>query len=298
MIHSAASLKARINNYAKDNGISPQVVMQNFFFERFLERLSRSEFKDNFIVKGGLLIASLVGIDTRSTMDLDVTLRKLNLTEDGVRNTLESIMNQAVGDNVVFDFKSIKPIRATDKYGGFCVKFNAKYEHMSIPLSIDISTGDIITPNPVIYCFPTIFGDNVDIVLNGYNIETILAEKVETIISRGIFSTRPRDNYDIYILCKTKSYNISLFLDALVATAQHRGSYAVFENVGGILDSIEYSKNLQEGWVKYQNQFSYAENISYVDTILTLRELLKDYIHVNITKPSPNLNSGDKMNLF
>ena len=163
MSSKAMSLKARIKNYAKDKHIAAQVVLQNYMFERFLARLSQSEYRDKFVIKGGMLIASIVGLDIRSTMDLDTTLRGLPLTEEKVLEAVGNIIRIDLEDEVTFETVSINTIRKDDNYGGFCVRINAIFDTMLIPLSIDVSTGDIITPGAILYEFGGIFDENVQI---------------------------------------------------------------------------------------------------------------------------------------
>ena len=274
MSSKAMSLKAKIRNYAKDNRIAAQVVLQNYMFERFLARLSQSEYKDKFVIKGGMLIAAIVGLNTRSTMDLDTTLKGLPLTEAKVLEAIEIVSKIDVGDEVSFDTVSIGPIRRDDPYGGFCVRINARYDTIVTPLSIDVSTGDVITPGAVLYEFGGIFDKEVCINLWGYNIETVMAEKVETILSRGVFNTRPRDYYDTYILSTTQHYDKRLFEDALKATAEQRGSAEKIVNRIGIIEAISESSDLQILWKKYQQKFSYAGEIEYADIISALRKVL------------------------
>ena len=274
MSSKAMSLKAKIRNYAKDNRIAAQVVLQNYMFERFLARLSQSEYRDKFVIKGGMLIAAIVGLDTRSTMDLDTTLKGLPLTEAKVLEAVGVVSKIDLGDEVSFETVSIDPIRKDDPYGGFCVRINARYDTIVTPLSIDVSTGDVITPGAVLYEFGGIFDEEVSISLWGYNIETVMAEKVETILSRGVFNTRPRDYYDAYILSTTQVYDKRLFEDALKATAEHRGSAEKIVERIGIIEVISESSDLQSLWKKYQQKFSYAEEIEYADIIKALRKLL------------------------
>lgn len=274
MSSRAMSLKAKIKNYAKDNSIAAQVVLQNYMFERFLARLSFSSYKEKFVVKGGMLIAAIVGLDTRSTMDLDTTLRTLSLSEGKIRIVLNEIFEIDLDDDVHFDIISVEPIRKDDIYGGYCVRLNALFDTITTPLSIDISTGDIITPEPIEYEFNGIFDDELSIKLWGYNIETVLAEKAETILSRGVFSTRPRDFYDVYILVTTQNYDRDTFLKALEATSIHRGSKDKIKDISAILEVISNNESLKNQWAKYQKQFSYARDISYEDTIETLKKLV------------------------
>ncbi|MDO5417662.1 MAG: nucleotidyl transferase AbiEii/AbiGii toxin family protein [Lachnospiraceae bacterium] len=274
MSSKAMSLKAKIKNYAKSNNIAAQVVLQNYMFERFLARLSESDYSEKFVIKGGMLIAAIVGLDTRATMDLDTTLKNLPLVEDKVIEAVENICNIKLEDDVAFETVSIGPIRKDDRYGGFCVRLNAIYDTIMTPLSIDVSTGDVMTPSAVQYEFGGIFDDEVCIKLWGYNIETVMAEKVETILSRGIFSTRPRDYYDIYILSTTQSYNKKLFREALKATSIHRGSDENIKDTDTIIRMIANSKELQDMWVKYQKKFAYASEITYEQIMDVLKKIV------------------------
>lgn len=265
MSSKAMSLKGKIKNYAKTKSIAAQVVLQNYMFERFLARLSMSEYQDKFVVKGGMLIAAIVGLDTRSTMDLDTTLRNLPLTKEKIMEAIESVCKISLEDDVIFEVKSISPIRKDDRYGGFCVRLDAIYDTIVTPLSIDVSTGDVITPNAVEYEFGGIFDEEVRIKLWGYNIESVMAEKVETILSRGIFNTRPRDFYDVYILGTTQNYDKKIFLEALEATAVHRGSSDQITNKTGIINKLSENEDLIQIWEKYRKKFSYASGIQYSD---------------------------------
>lgn len=275
MSGKAMGLKAKIKKYAKSNNIAAQVVLQNYMFERFLERLSQSEYSEKFVIKGGMLIAAIVGLDTRSTMDLDTTLKNLPLTEEKVREAVEDICSINLEDEVIFDKVSILTIRKNDIYGGFCVRLNAVYDTIITPLSIDISSGDVITPSAVQYEFRGIFDDKVQIKLWGYNIETVMAEKAETILNRSIFNTRPRDYYDIYILSTTQKYDKSVFKEALTATAAHRGSAENIADINTIIAQISDSEDLKSMWVKYQKKFVYAQDIAYGQLIDALKQLLQ-----------------------
>lgn len=275
MSSKAMSLKGKIKNYAKSNHIAAQVVLQNYMFECFLSRLSVSVYCDKFVVKGGMLIAAIVGLDIRSTMDLDTTLRDLPLTEEQITEAFNVICKIDENDDVIFSVKSIAPIRKDDVYGGYRVRLEAVYDTILTPLFIDVSTGDIITPGAVKYEFSGIFDDNLKISLWGYNIETVMAEKMETILSRGVFNTRPRDYYDIYILGSTQEFDRDIFRDALKATAQHRGSLAKLADVEGILKQISESAELRDMWRKYQNKFAYARDISYGSVMEVVGEMAR-----------------------
>ena len=236
MSSKAISLKGKIKNYAKSKSIAAQVVLQNYMFERFLARLSMSDYCEKFVVKGGILIAAIVGLDTRSTMDLDTTLRNLPLTEENIIEAVGSVCKISLDDDVMFEVKSIAPIRKDDRYGGFRVSLDAIYDTIVTPLSIDVSTGDVITPDAIEYEFSGIFDEEIIIKLWGYNIESVMAEKVETILSRGIFNTRPRDFYDVYILGTTHKYDKKRCMEALKSPAIRRGSSEQIAEKNGIIE--------------------------------------------------------------
>ena len=271
----AMSLKAKIRNIAKQKNIPAQVILQNYMFERLLVRLSMSEYKERFVLKGGMLVAAIVGLDNRATMDMDTTLKNLPLTPGAIRTALEDICNISCEDDVSFDVEKIAPIREDDLYGGYRVMLNAKFETLVTPLSIDVSTGDVITPNAIPYTFTEIFNDDVSYELWAYNIETVMAEKVETILRRGVFNTRPRDFYDVYILTTTQEYDKTLFADALKATAKHRGTTNQIADISSILKNIEESSELKSRWDKYRKQFTYAKEIEYASILETLNNLIK-----------------------
>lgn len=270
---NATSLKAKIRNLAKQKNIPAQVLLQNYMFERLLVRLSQSEHRDRFVLKGGMLVAAIVGLDHRATMDLDTTLRGLPLTETAIRSALDSICSVPLDDGVSFSVKSIGQIRQDDVYGGYRVSLEAVLETMRVPMSIDVTTGDAITPAAIRYRFSEMFNADKSFELWAYNIETVLAEKAETILRRGVFNTRPRDYYDAYILAGTQAYDPVLFAEALKATAEHRGTLEQIKNVDGILADIESSAQLQEMWEKYRKQFSYASEISWGAIVAQLRKL-------------------------
>ena len=271
----AMSLKAKIRNIAKQKNIPAQVILQNYMFERLLVRLSVSEYKEKFVLKGGMLVAAIVGLDNRATMDMDTTLRNLPLTPEAIRSALEDACDIAFDDGVVFEIGTISPIREDDIYGGYRVMLNAKFDTLLTPLSIDVSTGDAITPHAVQYSFSEIFDDEKSYELWAYNIETVVAEKVETILRRGVFNTRPRDFYDAYILTTTQKFDKAVFADALKATADHRGTTQQISDVFDILHNIEESPELKTMWDKYRKQFAYAKDITYEQIMDSIKTLLK-----------------------
>ena len=271
----AMSLKAKIRNIAKQKNIPAQVILQNYMFERLLVRLSASEYKEKFVLKGGMLVAAIVGLDNRATMDMDTTLKNLPLTPEAIRSALEDVCDIAFDDGVVFEIGTISPIREDDIYGGYRVMLNAKFDTLLTPLSIDVSTGDAITPHAVQYNFSEIFDDEKSYELWAYNIETVMAEKVETILRRGVFNTRPRDFYDAYILTTTQQFDKAVFVDALSATASHRGTAQQIADVSSILHNIEESPELKTMWDKYRKQFAYAADIEYGQIMAVLKTLME-----------------------
>lgn len=271
----AMSLKAKIRNIAKQKNIPAQVILQNYMFERLLVRLSASEYKEKFVLKGGMLVAAIVGLDNRATMDLDTTLKNLPLTPEAIRSALEQICATPFDDGVDFEIGTISPIREDDIYGGYRVMLNARFDTLLTPLSIDVSTGDAITPHAVQYSFSEIFDDEKSYELWAYNIETVMAEKVETILRRGVFNTRPRDFYDAYILTTTQRLDRAVFADALKATANHRGTTQQIADVPGILHNIEESPELRSMWEKYRKQFAYAQDIEYNQILAVLKTLME-----------------------
>jgi hypothetical protein len=220
-----------------------------------------------------MLVAAIVGLDNRATMDLDTTLKNMPLTPESIRSALDNICSIPINDGVTFDIGSLSSIREDSIYGGYRIMLNAKFDTILTPLSIDITTGDAITPHAVAFQFYELFDNVKSYELLAYNIETILAEKIETILRRSVFNTRPRDFYDAYILGTTQNYDPSIFDQALVATASYRGTSKQISDIRGILQTIEESSALRSMWDKYSKQFAYAQNISYEQIVNTLKHL-------------------------
>ena len=269
-------LKAFIKNKAAEKHISAQLVMQNYMLERLLERISLSPYKDNFILKGGFLISSIVGLDTRATMDLDTTIKGFTLTHEAILNIFTEICAIPVDDDVQFQITSIYDIRETDDYPGIRVALKANYLPISVPLTVDVTTGDMITPREVEYTFSLLFDDRT-IHLLAYNLETVLAEKLETVLSRSIANTRPRDYYDIYILYALRGGQCdqAILLRALERTSQKRGSSVILKDYGDILKEIRESATLRKFWEKYCNEYDYAKGISFDDACNTIQKIME-----------------------
>lgn len=264
---NAMQLKAIIKNMAREKRISAQLILQNYMLERLLERVSVSKYRNNFILKGGFLIAAMVGLDTRATMDMDATIKGYPVDEQTVRTMFEDICAIDIPDDVTFSFRSVSEIREGDEYSGYRIALTADFPPMAVPLKLDITTGDKITPKEIEYSFKLLMEDRSISVL-AYNLETILAEKLETVISRGDQNTRPRDYYDIYVLLKLQAHNINMdhLKDALAATCTKRGSTEAIQNYAGIMEQVKTSVAMLEQWKKYQDDFSYASDIAFPDT--------------------------------
>ena len=271
----AMQLKARIKNVALKNHVPAQAVLQNFMLERLLERISISKYKDMVILKGGMLIASMVGINSRTTMDMDATMRGYPLSEETIRAALSDICVIQLDDEVTLVLDHIVPIREDDEYGGYRVALIAKYESINTPLKIDITTGDIITPDAVRYAFHSNF-ENRMIEIWAYNIETILAEKVETILRRSVLNTRPRDFYDVYIIMKTQrqAINKKIFITALHATSDKRMSLAALQDKEKILLTIQSDVIMRQRWDRYCKENYYANGIEFDEMIGVLIDII------------------------
>lgn len=263
---NAMQLKAIVKNIAKEKKISAALVLQNYMLERFLERVSVSDFKGKFIIRGGLLIASLIGLDSRATMDMDATIKRYPVSEGTVRTMVEEILRIDLDDDISFTFKNIGEIREGDEYPGYRVSLTANYPPMAVPLKLDITTGDEITPREIEYEYKLML-DNRKINVLAYNLATILAEKLETVISRGDQNTRPRDYYDIFILTKLQAENIDLknLALALRETARKRGSETIVRQYRESMEAVRNSEAMNRQWSNYRKDFDYATNIEFLE---------------------------------
>jgi predicted nucleotidyltransferase component of viral defense system len=271
----AMQLKARIKNLASKYHVPAQAVLQNFMLECLLERISISKYKDMIILKGGMLISSLVGISSRTTMDMDATLRGYPLTEETIQTAFADICAIQLDDEVSFELGYLEPIRDDDEYGGYRVAIVARYEGINTPLKIDITTGDMITPGAIRYTFHSNF-ENKAIEVWAYTIETILAEKVETILRRSVLNTRPRDFYDVYIIMKTQRQAVSqeTYLTALHATCEKRMSQKALQSKDEILRHIQSDPAMQQRWDRYCKENYYANGIKFDDVMDVLFEIM------------------------
>lgn len=272
MIHTAKQMKDLIRNQSKKTGIPAQVLLRKFMMERFMERVSQSAYRDNFILKGGLLVSAFVGSELRSTMDIDTTIKGLNVTADHIRQVVAEISAVQLGDNVTFQINDIAPIMDEADYQGLRLSMSAMLDESVIPMKIDISTGDAITPAEIRYEYPLMF-ENRSIPIMAYPIETVLAEKIETIISRSTANTRMRDFYDIYILTKTQAVDKATLRLALAATAKKRGSSALLDNAENTLFAISHDADMQKNWQQYAKKNPYVGSVSWEEVLSEVRRL-------------------------
>ena len=272
---NATQLKAIVRNISKEKKISAQLVLQNHMLERLLERIALSQYKDNFILKGGFLIASMVGLDTRATMDMDVTIKGEPVNPENIRLMFDEIIKISVDDDISFEFKNINEIREGDDYTGYRVHLVGNFPPMAVPLKLDITTGDKITPKEIQYEYKTMF-DEKSIFVLAYNLETVISEKLETILSRGDQTTRPRDYYDVYILWKLQQQNINLdhLKVALTTTANKRNSLGLMKQYQNTMSVVRGSGFMLEQWQKYQHSFDYAKEISLKETCDSVIEVM------------------------
>lgn len=274
-IKNSMSLKAYIKNKAKEKRIPSQLVMQNYMLERLLERISLSKYKNNFILKGGFLISAIVGIDSRTTMDLDTTIKGIDLDKDVLKDVLSEICSIDLNDNIKFEILGLEDIREKDDYPGIRVKINGIYPPLKVPISIDMTTGDKITPREINYSFTSLFEDKKIKVL-AYNLETILAEKIETILSRGVANTRARDFYDIYILHKlyADKINYTDLKNAITATLEKRNTLYLLNDYKTILKKISKDSGIADLWNRYKKTFDYTSEASLTESLDIMQKLI------------------------
>lgn len=274
MIKTARQLKDLIRNLSREKSADAQILMRNYMMERFLERISLSEYRDKFILKGGMLVAAMVGLDARSTMDLDATIKGANVNVEDIENLISSIVTVPIDDGVKFQLKSISEIMDEAEYPGIRVSMSTTFDGVVTPLKIDISTGDAITPREVRYSFKLMLEDR-SIDIWAYNLETVLAEKLETIITRTTTNTRMRDFYDIYILEQLHgtTLNPKILHDALLATAHKRGSEKYLNQAEEVFDEVENDSVMQKLWEAYRKKFSYTSDLEWDVIMKAIRRL-------------------------
>lgn len=274
MIKNARQLKDLIRNLSKEKAADAQILMRNYMMERFLERVSLSEYKDNFILKGGMLVAAMVGLDSRATMDIDATIKGATLSLNDIDKIISAIISVPLDDGVGFQVKNISEIMDEAEYPGVRVSMETSFDGVRTPLKIDFSTGDVITPREIRYSFKLMLEER-SIDIWAYNLETVLAEKLETIVARAETNSRMRDFYDVYILSVLYAGQISgeNLQKAVLATANKRGSLVLLDSAGEVFDELEQSPIMQHLWADYCKKFSYASDIEWSAVMQSVRTL-------------------------
>ena len=278
---TSEQLKGRIRNIAKNKGLSSQEILQMYLFERVIYRLSKSKYKNNFILKGGFLIASMIGIEERTTMDIDTTVKGLNMEEEKIVAVMKEVFSIDADDGITFEFDKIEPIMENGEYDNFRLCFHAKYGKINNPMKMDITTNDIIIPSAIDYKYNTIFNEgNIDI--KSYNLESVMSEKFETIIRRNIGNTRARDFYDLYTLYKLykDKINEKIFTMTLEQLRKKRGSNEEFIKWKQICEEIRNENTIQELWNNYKKEYSYAKDILFDDVMNVVEEIGTKYINL------------------
>jgi len=276
MIHTARQLKALVRNRSNGDSTKAQIIIRNYVMERFLERVSLSEYREKLILKGGMLVSALVGIDNRSTMDIDATVKNLPLSLNDARKIVDDVIAVKLDDGMSFEIINVESIMDDSDYTGIRIILNSVLETMKTPLKIDFSTGDIITPRDITFSFKLLFEERT-ISLQAYNLETVLAEKLETLLSRGIANTRMRDFYDIYCIERTQMHKIDtgVLNKAFLSTSKNRGSFQTINDVHMIFSEIENSPEMKALWKSYQQKFNFASTVGWDQVVNATSRLLQ-----------------------
>lgn len=274
MIHTSRQLKALVRNRSGGSSAKAQTIIRNYIMERLLERISLSKYREQFILKGGMLVSALVGLENRATLDVDTTIKNIPLSVDDVTDILTEIMKIEIDDGIIFVIKKVSEIMDEAEYPGVRVMLEAQLDTMRTPLKIDISTGDVITPGEIQFEYKLMFEERT-ITLYAYNIETVLAEKLETIISRGTANTRLRDFYDLYILQQEKSLSVNVLKlkMALEATSRKRESFEIMKRGASILGQIYNDTDMKKLWINYQKKFDYAKDYTWEKVMESIQSL-------------------------
>jgi hypothetical protein len=274
---SSTQLKALVRNLSMKSNVEAEILLRNFMLERFLERVAVSDYKHSFILKGGMLIAAMVGIDTRTTMDMDATIKGHTLTAPEIKAIVEEILRTPIDDSVEFALRGIEEIREDADYPGYRVSIAAVFDKTRQTLKIDITTGDFVTPKEIEYSFKLMFEDRTISIL-AYNLETVLAEKFETVVTRSTANTRMRDFYDIYILTTTQTFDAGIFRAALEKTACKRGTSEQMADMPEAITMVEKSPVMIDLWEKYSKKYTYANDVTWGMAIGAVRRLAEKII--------------------
>ena len=272
-IARSMSIRARANNVAKSMGIAPQAILQAYFAERFLARVSQSRFASRVVLKGGTLMSALFGMAERTTMDIDATVLGVRGDEENLRAVVEAICEIDADDGIAFSVGRDAPIRKDDEYGGFEFALVASLGTIRLFLGLDVTVGDAITPRPRGIDYQRVLGEGGSIHLQAYPMETLLAEKLQTILKRGALSTRPRDFYDVHKIVVSRGYQVEILRKAIDATFRNRRSEDLLQRWREIMDEVAQSEVIRDGWLRYQRQFCYAQSVSFEDVLMSVRRL-------------------------
>ena len=282
-------LKEKAKELEKKYKITYYEVLQRFMFERMLERISKSKYNENFILKGGLLLSAIFGINNRSTQDMDTTIKGIDISKENMEKVIKEILNIDLKDGIKFEYVNVEGIREDNEYGGDKYNLIGHLENLKIRLSIDISTGDMVTPRELDYEYPMLF-ENRKIHIYTYNNETILAEKIETILHRGIYNSRMKDYYDVYMFVTEFKDTIDekIFVRALKNTFIKRNSEEMLVDYKQILDEIKSSERIKGQWNTYARKNIYAKGIEFEDIIVKIRKILDEPIIQNRNNKNRN----------
>ncbi len=270
---NSMQVKDKLKNVAIKRNLDFNILLRLYMYDRFIERLAVSKYRDNFILKGGFYLSTLFGLENRSTKDIDTAIKDANFTMENVEMMIKSIISIDINDGALIDFVKIDNIREEDKYGGFRIILNIKFDTIKESFQIDVATGDPITPKPIVYKYHPILGDNY-INIWSYNIETVIAEKLETILKRAEANSRIRDYYDLYLIY-TKGWNDINFEDLRRAINKTFKKRNYNGNINETIAILKNSKILKKRWYLYRKKYDYANNINYEEIIQCIEKITK-----------------------
>lgn len=279
IIRTSRQLKDKISHMSGSDSTKAQTLIRKYMMERFLARISHSQYRNNFILKGGMLVSALVGVEARATMDIDTTVRSLPLTKEAASVIIQEIALIDLDDGLSYEIKKVEEIMEEHDYSGVRFMIGVTLEKLRDTIKIDVSTGDEITPEAIEFSYPLMF-DGQRINIWSYNLETVLAEKLETVVARSTLNTRMRDFYDIHILWSEKSaeVNIRILERAIINVARKRGTLELFDNLDSIIADVQHSEYLESNWNNYQKNNYYVGDLSWTQVMETTFTILKDKI--------------------
>ncbi len=279
IIKTSRQLKDKVSNMSGNDSKKAQTLIRKYMMERFLARIAASDYKNNFILKGGMLVSAIVGVEARATMDIDTTVRAFPLTKDKAKEVIADVMAIDLGDGISYEIKKVEDIMEEHDYSGIRFTMEVTLEKLRDAIKIDISTGDEITPSAIEFSYPMMF-DGGKLNVWSYNLETMLAEKLETVIARSTLNTRMRDFYDIHILWTEKfdMINIETLRQAIVNVARKRGTLHLFDNTDEILNDIRESEYLRDNWSNYKSASYYVGDLSWDEVMKTTSFVFKNEI--------------------